>query len=129
MDSIWGKAISTLFVLVAGFLLGHHVGSTTPARAPIITVKFVNDSGKGISHLKLIHNEGSADVSELADGGSYTVRFYAPKETSYKIEVTFDDGKLIEAGPRYVESGLVATETVKELDIIPDFKVKGLPLG
>ena len=87
----------------------------------------VNDSGKGISNLKLIHNEGSAEVADLADGGNYTVRFYAPKETSYKLEAIFEDGKLLEAGPRFVEPGLAATETVKELSIEPDFKVKSLP--
>ncbi len=122
-----GKVIGTLFVLLAGFVLGHHMGSTSHTSSPLVTVKFVNDSGKGISSMRLIHNEGMAEARELADGGNYTVGFYAPRETSYKLEVAFDDGKFIEAGPRFVDSGLVATETVKELEIVPDFKVKGIP--
>lgn len=120
---IAGKLLGILFLIAAGFVWGYHMGTTSEATAPIVTVKMVNASGKIISALRLMHDEGSVDVSNMPDGASHTARFLAPKETSYHIEVTFDDGRMVESDKRFVERGLVATETIKETEIQPDFKV------
>jgi len=116
------KIISVLLILVAGFMIGYHQAATSGANAPVVTVKIVNDSGKSIRMVHLTHNEGSVDVNEMADKASHVARFYAPGESSYRIEVTFDDGQFLEAGPRHVEAGMQAVETIKESSVEPDFK-------
>ena len=117
-----GKFISMLFLIAAGFALGFFMATSSGANAPIIAVKLVNASGRHITSLHLLHDDSSINVNGMDDGAIYVARFYAPKETSYRLEATFDDGSLVEAGPRYVESGLNATETIKETEILPDFK-------
>ena len=119
----WSKLFGILFLIATGFVVGYHMAESSYAHTPVVTVKLVNASGKGIRTLHLAHDQGSLDVNDIANGASKIVSFYAPGESSYKIDLTFDDDHDLESGKRFVERGLNATETIKELEITPDFQV------
>lgn len=116
------KFLSLFLIGVACFLWGYHIGSSSDTNAPLVTVKFVNASGKGINQLILTHPEGSVSVSGMVDGEAHLARFYSPKETQYRLEVRFDDGDLVESEPRFVERGVQAVETIKENVIETNYK-------
>ncbi|MDD5586434.1 MAG: hypothetical protein PHY92_05695 [Alphaproteobacteria bacterium] len=120
--SIWGQIIGIVFLLATGYLIGHHMASTSGTNGPIVTMKFANASGKSIKTIHLEHDEGLIDLHLIPDGGSKIVRFYAPQETSYKVEVTFDDDNFLETPKRYIERGQHVIEKIEELKITPDFK-------
>jgi len=119
----WTQLFGVLCLIGAGYLAGYHMASSAYANTPVVTVKFVNASGKVIKSLHLDHDLGSLEEKDIANGASKIVAFYAPKETSYKIDLTFDDDNSLESGKRFVERGLNGTETIKEHEITPDFKV------
>jgi hypothetical protein len=118
-----GKFISLLFLFAAGFVMGYHMASISASNAPIVTLKLVNASGKRITDLSVISGNTTISYNNLEDNDSQTAKFYAPRETSYRIHVNFDDGNLLEAGPRFVEAGLDAIETIGAHDIKPNFDV------
>ena len=120
--SIWGQIVGVVFLLATGYLVGYHMASTSPTGGPVVAVKIVNASGMGIRTLHLGHDEGSIDLTGLPDGASKIVRFYAPHEASYKIELTFDNDNFLESTRRYVDPGQHAIEKIEEMKITPDFK-------
>lgn len=124
---IVGKFLSVLLVLAAGFLFGYRTAVMIQAGAPLVTVRVVNESGKTVAPFRLMYGNSVVTVDELADGASYLARFYAPAETSYRVEADFADGTLIEAGPRYIEPGISAIETIKESEITTMFTARFIP--
>jgi hypothetical protein len=100
-------------VITAAFF---HLGS------PIVTVLFLNSSTHKISTVNLEHEHGSLFVSNIEPGKSSKVYFYSPGESSYKIQVTFADGRTISGGAGYVEAGYLVTEVISDSTIKSDYQ-------
>src|ERR1051325_1694773 len=69
-----------------------HLGS------PIVTVLLQNASTQRIAFVHLEHEHGSSSVTNIEPGDSRKLRFYAPGESSYRIQVAFADGHTITGG-------------------------------
>lgn len=119
--NLWSKFFNILLIFLAGTVAGYYYGTSVPAYVPLVEVKLVNASGKDVSSLRLIHSEGTLEINEVEDGQTKTAHFFAPKETTYNLEVGFSDGHRLEAGPRYVEAGIAPMETIKDDEIVPNF--------
>jgi hypothetical protein len=120
---IWSKFFGVLLLFGAGFLAGYHMGAPNPNGEGIVDVKLVNESGGGIKDLRLTHDHGYLEVKDIPEHGSQIVKFYSPRETSYRIELTFDDGKILESGIRHIESRQNVIETIRENELMPEFHV------
>lgn len=121
--NIWSQFFGILCLLGAGFLAGYYMGTPSPTGEGIVDVKIVNQSGYAIKDLRLSHDNGYLEVKDLPDKESKIVKFYSPRETSYRIDLTFEDGKILESGIRHIESRQNAIETVHENEIMPEFHV------
>ncbi|MCC6140398.1 MAG: hypothetical protein IT389_07260 [Nitrospira sp.] len=93
-----------------------HLGS------PIVTVRLQNASTQRIASVHLEHEHGSLSATNIESGDSRKVRFYAPGESSYRIQVAFADGHLLAGGAGYVEAGYGVTEVISDAAIKSDHK-------
>jgi len=114
---VWLKTFNIVLIFGAGFLFGYNAAPRQRAGEEIVAVTLENDAGKSIRELRIIHDHGSAEAKNIAPGEAPVLKFYAPRETSYHLELTFEDGKFMEAGPRQALPGLQVTETIKDEEI------------
>lgn len=116
-----------VFALAALVLISFGAGAITAAilhlGSPIVTVRLKNDSTQRIASVHLEHEHGSLSVANIESGDSRKVRFYAPGESSYRIQVAFADGHLLAGGAGYVEAGHGVTEVISDAAIKSDHKL------
>ena len=67
--------------------------------------------------VRLVHENGSIELKHLGPGKSRQARFVAAGESSYKIDAVLADGRSIQGGEAYVESGYHLTAVINELGI------------
>jgi len=119
------QLLKRLGVFFLGFVLGMLFFAFVErqlSHVPFVEVTLKNDSGKKIDTVRLSHENridenGIELVENIQEGGSVKIRFYAAGETSYKLLVTFSDGKKIAGGAGYAESGYKITETISDKEI------------
>lgn len=81
-----------------------------------ITLK--NNSGQAIKRVILVPERGEVLVQKNILKGSFAVfRLPVGGESSYKLKVQLEDGKVLEGGAGYVESGYRILETVTDQKI------------
>jgi hypothetical protein len=104
---------SFIIVFVAGVVIASifHTGS------PMVTIDFVNSSGKKIESIEITQEFGKDEkirhqIKGNTPGATKTFRMYAPGESSFEVKVTFSDGKQIVGGEGYIEAGNRVTEVI-----------------
>ena len=86
--------------------------------SPIVTIEFINNSGKEIKVVEIIHEAARFgqirhSISNLAPGMERQIRIWAPAESSYKVVVTVADQKELTGGEGYIEPGYKITEIIE----------------
>ena len=121
------RRLLKVVALVALVLISFGAGVITAAifhvGSPIVTVQLQNASAQKIASVHLEHEHGSLSATNIESGGSRKVRFYAPGESSYQIQVTFSDGHTITGGAGYVEAGYGVTEVITDATIKSDYQL------
>jgi hypothetical protein len=119
-----------LLALVVAFICGVFLAGVTHFGSPIVSIEFINKSGKEITTIDIIQETGRFGeirhiISNLAAGKQRQIRMWAPAESSYKAVVTFADGKQIVGGFGYIEPGYKTTESIESDKIKSDVKAFG----
>lgn len=95
----------------------YHIGS------PIVTVQLQNASNQNIASVLLEHEHGSVSVTNIEPGDSRRVHFYAPGESSYKLNVVLADGRTMTDGAGYVEAGYEVVEVISNDTIKSNYQL------
>ena len=78
-----------------------------------VCIVIKNRSGNNIKTLAVIHERGKSEMSNISDRENASVSFNSPGESSYKIRVVFENGKMIESKDAYIEGGYKMTQEIK----------------
>lgn len=121
------KGFLVLIVLTVGVLTN---AVTEFARyltdKPDVQVSFVNQSSQDIKFLRL-SNEGAVYLFEnLKRGDSRPFELMAFGETSYSLDVEFENGARLKGGAGYVESGYKTKEIITDTEITSDVNLTPL---
>lgn len=119
----WLKIVALVALVVGSFGAGAFTAAIFHFGSPIVTVLFQNASAQKITSANLEHEHGSLSVTNIEPGGSRKVHFYAPGESSYKIQVAFADGHTVSGGAGYVEAGYSVTEVITDATIKTNFQL------
>lgn len=88
----------------------------------MVTVVLVNESTHNIESVVLTHEHGSLIVANIKAGAQRTIGFYSPGESSYKLQVHFQNGRTVAGGAGYVEAGYKITEVISDSNIKSDYQ-------
>lgn len=73
-----------------------------------------NRSGLVIEKLSVTNGRKKSEITRLLDGENGNISLFAPGESSLKLEVLFENGKMIEGMEGYVEGGYTVTEIIRK---------------
>jgi hypothetical protein len=124
------RKIFLLLAIVAVFIAGVFVSAVSHFGSPIVTVNFINKSGKEIKTIDIIHEtarfgEIQHRISNLPSSKERQIRIWSPAESSYKLIVTFADEKQLTGGEGYIEPGYKITEMIENDKIKSKVKLFG----
>jgi len=123
------KALTFIILGIIIFSAGAVTAGLRHWFQPIASVTIRNDGSQNIMNLKFTHETGSLRsiivLAPLAKGQSTNVRFYVAGEGGYNIEATFSDGRVINGGAGYIESGYKVTEVVSDSSIKSEMGLYG----
>ncbi len=118
------KVLTAMSLVSIGIAVGVRVSSEFRPLPPVAQVTFKNESGQVISNLKLNTETGGQTstilLPSLAKGQSTDIRLFLLGEGSYQVKATLADGRVVEGGSGYVESGHRATQVVRSGGISPE---------
>ena len=114
MIMMWLKKIS---LVLAGVTLSIPLATANSDKleqepTSIVSVIVVNQSGQQISEVKIANKDGVITHHGLDKNDHITFTVNIRHENSYSMKVRLKDGKLLEDGMGYVETGSTTTETV-----------------
>jgi hypothetical protein len=111
------KILTAVGLVAIGFGAGAKVSSELCPSPPVAQVTFKNESGQAISSLKLNTTTAGQNstilLPSLQNGKSTNIRFFLLGEGSYQVTATLADGRVVEGGAGYVESGDKATKRIR----------------
>jgi hypothetical protein len=111
------KIIEMISLASASFAGGALLATVLHLFPPLVGVTLHNASGKRIESLRLTHEHGIVEITNLSAGSFRVLRFYAPAESSYRIKVVYSDGEVLESDGRYVQASDAETVTITGKDI------------
>ena len=117
------KVVALSALVLISFGAGAITAAIFHLGSPIVTVRLQNASTQRIASVHLEHEHGSLSVTNIEPGDSRKIRFYAPGESSYRIQVAFADGHTIAGGAGYVEAGYKVTEVIANSTIKSDYQL------
>lgn len=91
---------------------------------PPVSVTVVNNSHKAVAWAELVHEKGVESIGEIPVGQSRLVAFRTRGETSYSLNVRFEDGAELSGGGNYAEPGYSFSDSVSDSTITN--KVEGM---
>jgi hypothetical protein len=97
-----------------------------PRNNPYVQVTVSNDAAIPIQTARADSEGGIYIIENIPVGSSKTLKLYAAGESSYKLTVTFMNGKTLQGGAGYVESGYKVTENVTNENIKSDIDLHGV---
>ena len=111
------KLLDVLGVLIA-LAVGFGAGTLTAVLRhwgqPVATVHLSNVSGQEVSDLVLVsktwHSTTTSQLGKLPAGAQTTYKIFVAGDGSYQIRATLADGRVLEGGAGYVQSGTKSTE-------------------
>lgn len=77
-----------------------------------VCVVLKNRSGRNIKLLELKYGRGKKEIRNLADNENANISFNSPGESSYSLNVIFEDGCTLKSGGTYIEGGYKITEVI-----------------
>ena len=108
------KFLALLMALLTSFAGGAVTAGMRHWLQPIATVHVRNLSALDVSSLVLTSKTGNStttvELGALAVGGETTARLVMAGEGSYQVRATLSNGRILEGGAGYVESGHSTTE-------------------
>ncbi len=111
------KIIGIVSLVLISFAAGTIMAVVFHLGSPIVTVQLENASEKEITSLRISHEHGIVELKNIEAGGSRTVHFYAPGDSSYELSLVFANGQTLQSGPTYVEPGYSVTAVITEHEI------------
>jgi hypothetical protein len=107
-----------LVALIVVFVAGMFFAAVIHFDSPLVTIEFINESGKEIKTIDVIHETGrfgkiKHSISDLSTGKRKQIRIWAPAESSYELVVTLADQKQVTGGQGYIEPGYKITEIIE----------------
>jgi len=112
------RKILYLLLLIVVFIGGVFISAVIHFGSPIVTIEFINKSDNEIKTTEIIHEAGRFGeiqhrISSLRPGEKRQIRIWAPAESSYRLIVTFADGRQLTGGFGYIEPGYKTTEIIE----------------
>ena len=101
-------------LLILGVAVGFGLGWCVWGRWPMVRVTVRNDSRKIVAAARVEHEGGVEVIENLECGGTRTVWFLSPSETSYRLKVDFADATRVEGTEEYAEPGYRFTEVITD---------------
>ncbi len=83
-----------------------------------VCVVVKNRSGLVIEKFTVTNGLKKSEITRLLDGENGNISLFSPGESSLKLEVLFDNGKMIEGSEGYVEGGYTVTEIIHKDSIV-----------
>ncbi len=117
------EVAAVFFLILCSFGLGVVFATYNHFGSPIVTVELENISSQKITSAALNHESGSVVVKDINSHSSRLVHFYTPGESSYRLQVTFEDGHVISSEGAYVEAGYHIQEKINESSIQTNTKL------
>jgi len=77
----------------------------------------MNNSHKAVASATLVHEKGVETIGDIPVGQSRLVAFRTRGETSYSLNVRFEDGTELTGGGNYAEPGYSFSESVSDSTI------------
>jgi hypothetical protein len=117
------KGIGVCIIAVGAFFAWFVTHAAVSRDAPKVTVQVINASPIEISSILLTHKSEVVRIEKLAPFNSRTARLTVGGESSYRIVAHFSNGRSVDSGSRYVESGYRVTEIITEREINSDVEL------
>jgi hypothetical protein len=86
-------------------------------QSPPISVTVMNNSHKAVASAKLVHENGVETIGDIPVGQSRLVAFRTRGETSYSLNIRFEDGTELTGGGNYAEAGYSFSDSVSDSTI------------
>ena len=83
----------------------------------IVRIEVVNESPHALTNITIQHEEGMVSIASLPPGSRQLIPVLVHGESSYHIQVTLSNGKVIQGQGGYVEPGYRVRETISSNDI------------
>ena len=119
---------------ISRFLIGAFFGGCAvvifsfliPRNDPYVQLSVKNDAENPIQKVR-VDSGGDVYLIENVPVGSFkSLKLYSAGESTFKVTVTFANGKTLQGGSEYVESGYKVTEHVTNEKIESDINLHGI---